>query len=313
MSSLYTTIKQQMVSDKEELAEIARYYFDGQGKAFRPMIIMLVAKALNVHNSATDKLLPGQHQVALISEMIHTASLLHDDVIDDSDTRRSKPSVHVLWGQRKAILAGDFILSVASIALARIRNEQVVSILSQVIEDLVRGEFMQLGSKENEDERFKHYLTKTFKKTASLIANSCKAVAVLGNCTEDVTEVAFQYGRNIGIAFQLIDDLLDFTSCDSIMGKPTTADLRLGLATAPVLFAAQEHSELNALIMRRFSEPGDVETARELVGKSGGVRETRMLAEFHSQEAVRLLQTISDSSFKNALQNLAPFVLTRQK
>ncbi|KAB0400226.1 hypothetical protein E2I00_006796 [Balaenoptera physalus] len=118
----------------------------------------------------------SQRAIALIAEMIHTASLVHDDVIDDASSRRGKHTVNKIWGEKKAVLAGDLILSAASIALARIGNTAVVSILTQVIEDLVRGEFLQLGSKENENERFAHYLEKTFKKTASLIANSCKAV-----------------------------------------------------------------------------------------------------------------------------------------
>ncbi|XP_055957440.1 all trans-polyprenyl-diphosphate synthase PDSS1 isoform X2 [Patella vulgata] len=198
-------------------------------------------------------------------------------------------------------------------ALARIRNEQIVTILSQVIEDLVRGEFMQLGSKEDENERFSHYLRKTFKKTASLLANSCKAVAVLANCEEDVTDIAYQYGRNIGIAFQLIDDLLDFTSCDKTLGKPTAADLKLGLATAPVLFAAQQYPQLNSLIMRRFSKSGDVETARHLVAKSEGVEQTKLLAIQHGREAIRQINQLDQSDEQRALINIVNMVLNRSK
>jgi len=120
----------------------------------------------------------SQRSIALITEMIHTASLVHDDVLDDASSRRGKHTVNKIWGEQKAVLAGDLILSAASIALARIGNTTVISILTQVIEDLVRGEFLQLGSRENENERFAHYLEKTFKKTASLIANSCKAVCL---------------------------------------------------------------------------------------------------------------------------------------
>ncbi|KAK3106424.1 hypothetical protein FSP39_019693 [Pinctada imbricata] len=254
-------------SGSDELRQISQYYFDGQGKAFRPMVVMMMSKALNQHTSQCDRLLPSQQKVAMIAEMIHTASLIHDDVIDGATTRRGKPTVDKKWGEKKAITAGDYILSVSSIQLAQIRNKDVVQILSQVIDDLVKGEFMQLGSNEDSTNRFNHYLKKTYKKTASLIANSCKAVAVLGNCDTDIVDLAYQYGSHIGIAFQLVDDLLDFTSCDSILGKPTAADLKLGLATAPVLFAAQEYEELSPMIMRRFSYEGDVERARELVAE----------------------------------------------
>ncbi|CAG2069094.1 unnamed protein product, partial [Timema podura] len=109
-----------------------------------------------------------------------------------------------------------------------------------VVTDLVQGEFMQLGSKETENERFAHYLTKTYRKTASLLANSVKATAMLAGADDALSEVVFQYGRNVGLAFQLVDDLLDFVSSSAAMGKPTAADLKLGLATAPVLFACEK-------------------------------------------------------------------------
>uniref|UniRef100_A0A8K9V3P5 All trans-polyprenyl-diphosphate synthase PDSS1 n=1 Tax=Oncorhynchus mykiss TaxID=8022 RepID=A0A8K9V3P5_ONCMY len=265
LNHLYDDIKKELFVSKSELKSLCDYYFDGKGKAFRPMIVVLMARACNIHSNRDGDLLPGQRSIAMISEMIHTASLVHDDVIDGSDKRRGKTTINEVWGERKAILAGDFILSAASMALARIGNNTVVSVLSQVIEDLVRGEFMQLGSKENESERFKHYLEKSFKKTASLIANSCKAVSILVNSDPEVQEIAFQYGRNVGIAFQLVDDVLDFTACASQLGKPSATDLKLGLATGPVLFACQQFPELHAMIMRRFSTTGDVDRAWQYV------------------------------------------------
>ncbi|KAK3586580.1 hypothetical protein CHS0354_027064 [Potamilus streckersoni] len=179
LANLYVEIKQEVITSKHELREIAEYYFDGKGKGFRPMLVMLASKALNFHKTEEEKLLNSQRRVAMIAEMIHTASLIHDDVIDESYIRRGKSSVNNIWKERKvcAILAGNYLLSVASMALSRIGNKDVVKVLSQTLEDLVRGEFMQLGSKEDENERFKHYFTKTFKKTASLMANSCKAVS----------------------------------------------------------------------------------------------------------------------------------------
>lgn len=126
---------------------------------------------------------------------------------------------------------------------------------------------MQMGAKEDESERFSHYIHKSFKKTASLIAYTCKAVALLSGANQSYQEAAFQYGRNLGIAFQLVDDLLDFVSSQAELGKPAATDLKLGLATAPVLFACEKFPELNVMIMRRFSEPGDVERAYDFVMK----------------------------------------------
>ncbi|XP_029978718.1 all trans-polyprenyl-diphosphate synthase PDSS1 [Sphaeramia orbicularis] len=312
LTSLYDDIKKELFVSKE-LKSLCDYYFDGKGKAIRPMIVVLMARALNIHSNRAGDLLPGQRAIAMISEMIHTASLVHDDVIDGSDKRRGKRTINEVWGERKAILAGDFILSAASMALARIGNNTVVKVLSQVIEDLVRGEFMQLGSKENENERFKHYLEKTFKKTASLIANSCKAVSILVNSDPEVHEIAFQYGKNVGIAFQLVDDVLDFTSGASQMGKPTAADLKLGLATGPVLFACQQFPELHAMIMRRFSSKGDVDRAWQYVLQSDGVQQTTYLAQRYCQEAIRQLSMLRPSAERDALIRLTEMVLTRDK
>lgn len=132
LNNLYADIKKELWTERPELEEIASYYFDGQGKAFRPMIVVLIARALNHHMRRTPELLDSQKTVAMVTEMIHTASLVHDDVIDTADTRRGKASVNVLWGQKKAILAGDYILSRASQMLAKLRNEEVILVLSQV-------------------------------------------------------------------------------------------------------------------------------------------------------------------------------------
>ncbi|XP_065157918.1 all trans-polyprenyl-diphosphate synthase PDSS1 [Atheta coriaria] len=299
---------------QEELHEIATYYFDGQGKAIRPMVAILVARAINYHMYKENSgLLTSQREVAMISEMIHTASLVHDDVIDQSDFRRGKPSVNVMWNHKKVTMAGDFILAVASMMIAKLRNDDVTLVLSQVITDLVQGEFMQLGSKETENERFAHYLTKTYRKTASLIANSVKSVTMLAGADEELAEVAYQYGRNLGLAFQLVDDLLDFVSSSAAMGKPTAADLKLGLATAPVLFACEKYPELNPMIMRRFQEPGDVEKAFELVHKSRGLEQTQFLAKQHCQEAARLANLIAESPYQKGLVVAADYVLNRMK
>lgn len=197
--------------------------------------------------------------------------------------------------------------------MARIGNNTVVKVFSQVIEDLVRGEFMQLGSKENENERFKHYLEKTFKKTASLIANSCKAVCVLVSSDPKVHEIAYQYGKNVGIAFQLVDDVLDFTSGANHLGKPSAADLKLGLATGPVLFACQQFPELHSMIMRRFSSKGDVDRAWQYVFQSDGVEQTKNLAQHYCQEAIRQISMLRPSAERDALIRLTEMVLTRDK
>ncbi|XP_058127931.1 all trans-polyprenyl-diphosphate synthase PDSS1 [Anopheles ziemanni] len=313
---IFEDIRQEIsrATNHPELNKIAVYYFDGQGKAFRPMVAMLMAKALNYHmHNENSNIVNAQRQIAMISEMIHTASLVHDDVIDQSFARRGKPSVNVLWNHKKVTQAGDYILAVASMLLARLKHDDVTHILSQVLTDLVQGEFMQLGSKETENERFAHYFTKTYRKTASLIANSLKAVAVLSGADDQMAELSFQYGRNLGLAFQFVDDLLDFVSSSEAMGKPAAADLKLGLATAPVLFACEKFPELNPMILRRFREPGDVERAYELVHQSQGLEQTRFLARKHCIEALRLASQISESPYQKGLIVVGDFVLNRMK
>lgn len=165
-------------SNRVELLQISRYYFDGSGKSIRPLIICAMARIINREQNQ-QTLLSAQRQIALIAEMIHVASLIHDDIIDQSKLRRGRTSVNAKWGDLKAVLVGDYILAMASRALAQLENARVVKTLSKVLDDLVKGELMQFGTQVVHNDRFQHYTVKTYRKTASLIANSCKAVAIL--------------------------------------------------------------------------------------------------------------------------------------
>jgi hexaprenyl-diphosphate synthase len=213
-----------------------------------------------------DRILPTQRRLAEITELIHTASLLHDDVIDNAVTRRSSTSANLQFGNKMAVLAGDFLLGRASVALARLRNPEVTELLATVIANLVEGEFMQLKNTASDeshpvftDDTITYYLQKTYLKSASLISKSCRAAALLGNSAPEIVEAAYAYGRNLGLAFQLVDDMLDYTISANELGKPAGADLELGLATAPLLFAWKNNAELGALVGRKFGREGDVE------------------------------------------------------
>lgn len=261
--------------------------------------------------SVTDQgciILPTQRRLAEISEMIHTASLLHDDVIDASMTRRSLPSANASFGNKMAVLGGDFMLGRASLALARLRNAECIELMATSIANLVEGEFMQLkntkeekGGKVKKLSTFDHYMGKTYMKTGSLIALSCKASAVLGGSTKEVADIAYDFGKNLGLAFQLVDDMLDFTVSAAELGKPAGADLKLGLATAPVLFAWEEFPELEPLIKRKFSQKGDEERARDLVYQSDGLKKTLNLAEVHCNYAIDSLNKLPPSDARSAL------------
>ncbi|KAI7850700.1 solanesyl pyrophosphate synthase [Circinella umbellata] len=261
-------------------------------------------------------ILPTQRRLAEISEMIHTASLLHDDVIDASATRRNLPSANASFGNKMAVLAGDFLLARASLTLARLRNSECIELMATCLANLVEGEFMQLKNTRDKDGKakttFDYYIEKTYMKTGSLIAQSCKSSAVLGNCTSEVNDIAFQFGRNLGLAFQLVDDMLDFTVTAADLGKPAGADLKLGLATAPVLFAWEEFPELEPLIKRKFANEGDVEKARLLVYQSDGLKKTLALAEEHCNLAITAIKKLPPSDARSALIQLTEKLLTRR-
>jgi len=214
----------------------------------------------------TSDILPTQRRLAEITELIHTASLLHDDVIDRSSTRRGAPSANIEFGNKMAVLAGDFLLGRASVSLARLRHPEVTELLSTVIANLIEGEFMQLQNTIHDEKNpmfvhgqtIEYYLQKTYLKSASLISKSCRAAALLGQTSKETVDAAYSYGRNLGLAFQLVDDMLDFSVSAKELGKPAGADLELGLATAPLLFAWKSQPELGTLVGRKFEKEGDV-------------------------------------------------------
>ncbi|KAJ5692156.1 Terpenoid synthase [Penicillium macrosclerotiorum] len=267
-----------------------------------------------------DNILPSQRRLAEITELIHTASLLHDDVIDNAVTRRANSSANLAFGNKMAVLAGDFLLGRASVALARLRDPEVTELMATVIANLVEGEFMQLKNTAQDEAKpvftedtLNYYLQKTYLKTASLISKSCRSAAVLGRSAPEVIESAYSYGRNLGLAFQLVDDMLDYTVTEAELGKPAGADLELGLATAPLLFAWKANPELGPLVGRKFREEGDVQRARELVYKSNGVEQTRLLAQEYADKAVTAISDFPDSEAKSGLIEMAEKTMKRRK
>ncbi|KZW00520.1 terpenoid synthase [Exidia glandulosa HHB12029] len=268
-----------------------------------------------------EHILPTQARLAQIVEMIHVASLLHDDVIDVSPLRRGAPSAPAQFGSKLSVLAGDFLLGRASAALSRLGETEVVELIASVITNLVEGEVLQMRSVLAPEqtasrvtrETWNTYMHKTYLKTASLMAKGARAAVVLGGAQEGELwkEVAYAYGRNIGLAFQLVDDVLDYESSEKTLGKPGGADLKLGLATAPALFAWEENEAMGDLIERRFSGDGDVEMARDIVRQSRALQRTRELAQQHTDKARDVLQHLPPSQARDALEVLAEKVVRR--
>lgn len=325
LDMLSTRIRTDLLgTDHPVLHKAATYFFtrnDTSGKKFRPLLVHLMARAMaEASGDESDFTTDAHRRLAEISELIHTASLFHDDVIDTADTRRGVPAVHKVFGDKMAILAGDYLLARASIGLARLRNVAVVETMSTIIEHLVRGEVMQMKGTDDND-RLQYYLRKNFYKTGSLMANSCRSAAILGDYPEEWVDVAYRYGKHTGMAFQLVDDILDFEGSLSHMGKPALSDLKSGFATAPVLFAADEFpDQLQPLIDRKFASPGDVETALELVTASSGMEQTRQLARVHAETAMDAILELSPNEthpqrtlYRDALIQLAYKVVARTK
>lgn len=286
-----------------------------------PITNPLLASSSDVEYATEDPhILPSQRRLAEITEIIHTASLLHDDVIDSSITRRSSPSANISFGNKMAVLAGDFLLGRASVALARLRHAEVIELLATAIANLVEGEFMQLKNTAQDElrprwteETISYYLQKTYLKSASLISKSCRAAALLGQSSPEVVEAAYSYGRNLGLAFQLVDDMLDYTISGEELGKPAGADLELGLATAPLLFAWKENADLGALVGRKFAGDGDVQMAKDLVSRSDGLEQTRALAQEYADKATNAIQGFPESEAKDGLIEMCVKTMKRRK
>lgn len=316
--SLFTPVEEDLRTLTENLKNLvgarhpilyaaAEHLFGAGGKRIRPAIVLLLSRATMPDQAITAK----HRRLAEITEMIHTASLVHDDVVDEAATRRGVPTVHSNFGNRVAVLAGDFLFAQSSWYLANLDNLIVVKLLSQVIMDLAEGEIRQGLNRFDTDLTIEAYLDKSYYKTASLIANSAKAAGILSGVSDAIADHLYQYGRHIGLAFQIVDDVLDFTGSAETLGKPACSDLCSGNITAPALYAMAEQPYLTTLIEREFAEEGDFENAIALVQDSTGIQQARDLAAHHAQTATQHLVELPDSTARQALIDLADYVLSR--
>lgn len=285
----------------------AEHLFQAGGKRIRPAIVLLVAQATN-----NEKQLQNEHRrLAEITEIIHTASLLHDDVIDDCNTRRGLGTVNSKFNNKVAILAGDFLFAQSSWYLANLNNLEVVKIISKVITDFAEGEVTQGLTNFDMSMSIDSYINKSFYKTASLIASSCKASAILSNA-DIVTQNAFyNYGKHIGLAFQIVDDILDITGQYESLGKPAGSDLKNGNLTSPLLFAIHESPKLYPLIEREFGEVGDIENAIELIKSTNGINQAKDLAIEHAQTAIQHIPSHDNNQSINNLKLLINYIVNR--
>jgi len=289
------------------LQAAAEHLFAAGGKRLRPGIVLLISRAIAPDGSLS----PRHRRLAEITEMIHTASLVHDDVVDEAATRRGVATVHSRFNHRVAVLAGDFLFAQASWHLANLDDLEVVKLLSRVIMDLADGEVRQGLYRYDTGQSFETYLEKSYCKTASLIANSARAAGVLSGLSEERLVALHHFGRQLGLAFQVVDDILDFTGSDQQLGKPAASDLASGYLTAPALYALEERPALTRLIEREFSQEGDLEHALELVRGCEAIPRSRALAEGFAREAHQTLEWLGASEPRSALRALPEYVLSR--
>lgn len=285
----------------------AEHLFGAPGKRVRPAIVLLISRATMLDSDITLR----HRRLAEITEMIHTASLVHDDVVDGSEVRRNVPTVNSLYNNGVAVLAGDFLFGQSAWYLANLDNLEVVKLLSEVIKDMAEGEILQALNRFDTTITLEAYLKKTYNKTASLIANSAKAAGLLSGVSADFAENLYSYGRNIGLAFQIVDDILDLTASTEALGKPAGSDLISGNLTLPVLYALEEKPYLEVLIDREFAQPEDINKAIALVMESQGIERSRELASRYAQTAVQNLSELKPSDSSKALIDLADYVLSR--
>ena len=285
LSQLNINLKTMVTAEHPILYAAADQLFSAGGKRIRPAILLMIAKLTTDKNNISDE----QKRLAEITEIIHTASLVHDDIIDNSETRRGIKTVHSAFTNKIAVLAGDFLFAQSSWYLANLNNADVVKIISKVITDFAEGEVQQGSKSFNYKISVENYIEKSFYKTASLIANSCKGITMLGSSNLKIQEDFYLYGKHLGLAFQIVDDILDIISSKKQLGKPAGSDLKNGNLTAPVLFAIEEKAEIITLIEEEFKNKKDVNQAIQIIKKTKGIQKAKDLAIEHIQLALHII------------------------
>lgn len=292
------------------LISAAEQIFSAGGKRMRPALVFLVSRA-TAELLGLEDITVKHRRLAEIIEMIHTASLIHDDVLDESDLRRGKETVHQMFGTRVAVLAGDFMFAQSSWYLANLENIEVIKLISQVIKDFASGEIKQASSLFDCDVQLDEYLIKSYYKTASLIAASTKGAAVFSGSDSNITEKMYEYGKNLGLSFQVVDDILDFTQSAEQLGKPAGTDLAKGNLTAPVIFALEKEPKLRDIIESEFSEIGSLDEAIALVKSCGGIERAQELAKEKADLAIQSIQCLPQSVYRLALEDMVTYNLQR--
>lgn len=298
------------VASETAVTLIAQHLQSSGGKRLRPTLVLLTSKLFPERNPQASV------RLAAVVELIHTATLIHDDVIDEAETRRGKASTNVLWGNQTSVLSGDWLYMQAFRIALELRNYHLLDLLISLTQRMVEGELLQarlLGRVVDRDE----YLELVDRKTASLFSACARLGATAGNSSDDEEARLGKFAWNLGMAFQLIDDILDFTSTEQTLGKPVGSDLREGKLTLPILYAVEqasgsERADVEQVLADRSYDSVPFERVLEIVRKHSGVEHARHAASDYAAKANVLIGQFPDSPAQRALQAIPDFVVQRE-
>tara|TARA_B100001971_G_scaffold17400_1_gene13544 strand:+ start:64 stop:1074 length:1011 start_codon:yes stop_codon:yes gene_type:complete len=302
-------IRLQLDTDVGLISNISNYIINSGGKRLRPLLVLLVAKASQVDDKNHTRIL-----AAIMIELIHTATLLHDDVVDDSNNRRGSETVHQHFGNQSAILVGDFVYSRAFQVMVQIGQMRVMEIMADATNTIAEGEVLQLINCGNPDITEKQYLDVIYRKTGKLFEAGATIGAVLGNQSKLIESSLTDYGRNLGIAFQLIDDVLDYSSSFETIGKDVGDDLAEGKPTLPLIYALERCEPKEQIIIRQAIQSKNtqnIDQIIEYIKSSGALALSTEKAKSLSDQAIESLEPLPESEYKNGLIELAQFAMNR--
>ena len=297
MSEVDAVIQRRLASDVAMVNQIAQYIISAGGKRIRPMLVLLFSSALGFTGRE-------RFELAATVEFIHTATLLHDDVVDESELRRGRQTANALFGNAASVLVGDFVYSRAFQMMVSVNRMRVLEVLADATNVIAEGEVLQLMNMHDPDISVDDYLRVIRYKTAKLFEASARIGAVLADVSHDVEERCADYGRSLGTAFQLVDDLLDYEGATEQLGKNVGDDLREGKPTLPLLLAMERGTADERALIRHAIEHGEVDKLPEIVDivrRTGAIAATREAARAEADKAAASLQALAPSKHREAL------------
>ena len=307
MAEVNRVIRQRLQSDVALVNQLGHYIIDSGGKRFRPLLVLLSARAHGYQGQL-------HYTLAAIIEFIHTATLLHDDVVDESSLRRGKETANELFGNAASVLVGDFLYSRAFEMMVDVNSMKVMSILARTTNVIAEGEVMQLMNVHDADTSEQRYIEVIHSKTAKLFEAATRLGVVLSEGDVQQERAMAQYGKHLGTAFQLIDDVLDYTSSSDDMGKNVGDDLAEGKPTLPLIYAMNNGSAEQSRLIRTAIEQGGydyIEQVQVIIHATGALDYTASVARKEADLALDALDQLHDSDYKQALVSLAHLSVDR--